>query len=174
MHPRPEIWRKLSLPKFLAFAVAAAVICIFQSRDARWVPILDDANLMFHEAGHPIFGVIASTLGVYGGTLGQLFFPSVVAAQGWFKKESAMFAVGGIWFAENLLNIGRYMSDAQTQALPLLGGGEHDWTLIFSNWSVLQYDTAIGGTCRFIGYAAIAGILFWMYFNVVDSEPSKN
>ena len=41
-----------------------------------WVPILDSANLAFHEAGHPIFGLFSSRLMVYGGTLMQLLLPA--------------------------------------------------------------------------------------------------
>jgi hypothetical protein len=35
---------------------------------------LDYANLVFHEAGHPIFGLLGETMGLYGGTIGQLVF----------------------------------------------------------------------------------------------------
>ena len=44
-----------------------------------WVPILDSANLAFHEGGHPIFGLLSSRLAVYGGTLMQLLVPAACA-----------------------------------------------------------------------------------------------
>ena len=31
-----------------------------------WVPILDSANLAFHEAGHPLIGMFSARLMVYG------------------------------------------------------------------------------------------------------------
>jgi len=36
-----------------------------------WVFALDDANLLFHEAGHPFFGILGGRMGLYGGTLGS-------------------------------------------------------------------------------------------------------
>ena len=47
----------------------------------RWVPILDSANLAFHEAGHPLVGILSSRLAVYGGTLFQLGLHPWVAGQ---------------------------------------------------------------------------------------------
>jgi hypothetical protein len=41
-----------------------------------WIPILDSANLAFHEAGHPLFGLLSARLSVYGGTLMQLLIPA--------------------------------------------------------------------------------------------------
>lgn len=37
-------------------------------------------------------------------------------------------AMAWVWLGENLLNIARYLGDARAQVLPLVGGGEHDWT----------------------------------------------
>ena len=41
----------------------------------RFVPIVDHANLAFHEAGHLLVGLVSDRLSVYGGTFGQLVFP---------------------------------------------------------------------------------------------------
>ena len=60
-----------------------------------FIPVLDHANLAFHEAGHVFFGVLGPTLGLYGGTLGQLVFPAVATATFLRKKAplSAAFAL---------------------------------------------------------------------------------
>jgi hypothetical protein len=68
-----------SLP-LIALAIWAAVILLFHMTTG-WVPILDSANLAFHEAGHPIFGMLWGRLEVYGGTLMQLLMPGVCAYQ---------------------------------------------------------------------------------------------
>ena len=116
---------------------------------------------MFHEAGHPIFGLFGNTLGLYGGTLGQLAFPLVTSITFWRSRETAAFFVCQLWLFENFLNIARYMADARTQVLPLLGAGEHDWTNIFSRWGLLWADQAIAGLVK---TAACLGIgLLWLW-----------
>jgi hypothetical protein len=72
-----------------------------------------------------------------------------------------------VWLCENLWNIARYMADARAQELPLVGGGEHDWTEIFSRWGALNQDTAIAGVVRLIGWIGLLwawGWLMWRWY----------
>src|SRR5947209_9685759 len=93
-----------------------------------WVAILDHANLVFHDDGHTIVGLISQRLMVYGGTIGQLAFPVLTSLHFWRRRETFACALCLTWLFENFLNIARYMADARAQLLPLVGGGEHDWT----------------------------------------------
>ena len=127
-----------------------------------FVLFLDHANLIFHEAGHPIVGFFSSRLEVYGGTMGQLAFPLVLAISFWRQGEAISFAASVIWFFENWLNIARYMADARTQALPLVGGGDHDWANIFGRWNVLSHDTQIAAAVRTIGWLGMAAACAWI------------
>ncbi len=127
-----------------------------------FVYLIDGANLLFHEAGHVVFGFFGDTLGLYGGTLGQLVFPAVVAASFWRKGQPLSFAGGLVWFFENFLNIARYMADARAQELPLVGGGDHDWTNIFSRWDALAHDTNIAGVVRIIGWLGMVAASAWV------------
>jgi hypothetical protein len=126
--------------------------------------LLDHANLLFHEAGHPIYGLFSERIAVYGGTLGQLTFPIVLAISFYRKAEPIPFAACGIWFSENLLNIARYMADARAQILPLVGGGDHDWNEIFTRWNVLNIDTAIAATTRALGWCGMVVALIWVLY----------
>jgi hypothetical protein len=156
-------WSTLTTPIFIAFAICSILLLIIIANDAdQFIPILDDANLAFHEAGHPIFGILGSTLGLYGGTLGQLVFPIVVMVTFWRKKESIGFAVGSIWLFQNFLNIARYMADARAHVLPLVGSGEHDWTQIFSRWGVLPHDIQIAGFLRTVGWLGMLTTVGWI------------
>ena len=128
----------------------------------RWVFLLDNANLAFHEAGHPLFGLISDSLAVYGGTLGQLMFPLAAGVSFYRERASLSFAFAMLWFGENLFNISRYMADARAQLLPLVGGGEHDWTEIFTRWGVLAWDGQIATLVRLAGWALIASALLWL------------
>jgi len=131
-----------------------------------WVRILDDANLVFHEAGHPLFGLLGPTAQLYGGTWGQLVFPAVTSVQFWRQKKPAAFALCLAWLFENFLNISRYMGDARAQVLPLVGGGEHDWTEIFTRWGVLPYDTRIAGFVSFLGWIGFWGCGLWILYRL--------
>lgn len=126
-----------------------------------WVPVLDSANLAFHEAGHPLFGMIYGGLGVYGGTLMQLLIPAACAFESLREQKQGGFYVCVIWFAENLLNIARYMADARTHELPLVGGLDpelyHDWSNILGDWGLLPWDTTLAFCVRLIAL----GLMLW-------------
>jgi len=131
-----------------------------------WIPLLDGANLMFHEAGHPLFGIFGEGLGLYGGTLMQLLVPLLVAGNFAWRRETAPFALSLAWVCQNLVNIARYAADARAQLLPLVGGGEHDWEGILLRWNALGHDLGVARTIRgmaLLGLAALAGWLVLRY-----------
>jgi len=169
-----EPWR-LVLSWYLALASGGFVwiMYLLNTADSGWVRIVDDANLVFHEAGHPIFGLLGSTLGLYGGTLGQLAIPAGIAGAFWVRREAVGFAVTGFWFFENFLNIARYMADARAQVLPLVGGGEHDWTTIFMRWGVLSSDTAIASLVAGLGWLGMMGVWGWLGWRWLASRHHR-
>lgn len=138
----------------LLFALAAA---FFGLTGQRWFPLLDSANLAFHEAGHPIVGLLSDRLMVYGGTLMQLAIPIAALVSFWRRAEAFGAAMAGIWVFQNFFNIARYMADARSQILPLVGGGEHDWTEILLRWGLLQSDRSLAGL---LGLAGLIGVGF--------------
>jgi hypothetical protein len=151
----------------LALAAAAVVFLVELTSQEGWVPILDSLNLVFHEAGHPLFGLFGVTIGFLGGTLMQLLVPLLVLGSCWYKRETVAIGLAGLWFFQNFLNIARYMADARTQELPLVGGGEHDWATLFGQWGLLAQDTAIAGamkTLGWIGMVCCVGWLIWRWF----------
>jgi hypothetical protein len=170
-------WRRVSTQQVIVFFVSIGLfaLLVFNSEPG-FVFCLDDANLLFHEAGHPAVGIFSSRLMVYGGTMGQLTFPIVLAVEFWRKGEAVSFAVSIIWFFENWLNIARYMADARAQVLPLIGGGCHDWATIFGRWDVMNHDTQIASAVRAMGWlgmiAACAWII-WLWWVVRRSPANK-
>jgi len=158
-------WEPLTRARLAAFVAGLAVffVILFRSEPG-FMFILDHANLLFHEAGHPIVGLFSSRLEPYGGTIGQLAFPIALAITCWRKGQAFGVAASCIWFFENWLNIARYMADARTLQLPLVGGGDHDWNTILSRWGLLAYDTRIAAGLRvgaWLGIAASCGWLAW-------------
>ena len=90
---------------------------------------LDFVNLAFHEAGHIFLHPFGTTIGMLGGTLGQLFFPVACGVHFLRLGQTSAALICGIWLSESLMNVARYMADAREMALPLVGGEIHDW-----NW----------------------------------------
>jgi len=163
LEPLSEPWQEVTTGKFVAAAVGLLVLFLVLVLDNDgFIFLLDHANLAFHEAGHPIFGFFGETLGLYGGTIGQLVFPLVAIAIFLMRREPVSFAFAGVWLFENFLNIARYMADARAQMLPLVGGGEHDWTEIFSRWHVLSHDTEIAGFVKFLGRSGMLAMGLWL------------
>jgi len=157
-------WKRISTLALAAVILATALVLVIHWRSSDgWIPILDSANLALHEAGHPLLGLFSNRLMVYGGTIFQLVFPITVAIHFSRRKEPVGFVIGLLWLGENLLNVARYMADARAQELPLVGGGEHDWTEIFLRWGVLAKDLRIAGFTRWLGYALMMGALIWLW-----------
>ncbi|MDB6016108.1 MAG: hypothetical protein JWR19_597 [Pedosphaera sp.] len=156
-------WDAVTKPKLLGFTAGFVVflLLVFKSEPG-FVFLVDHANLLFHEAGHPIVGIFSSRLETYGGTIGQLTFPVVLAASFWRKRDAISFAGSVIWFFENWLNIARYMADARTQELPLVGGGDHDWATIFGRWGLLAHDTQIAGVVKATGWIGMMMAFAWI------------
>ena len=124
-------WRPVPTPAYWAATAGVLLVCYLANTGERWVFLLDSANLAFHEAGHPFFGLLfGENITVYGGTLGQLVFPIVAAASFWWRRETLSFVLSLAWLFENFWNIARYMADARARDLPLVGSGEHDWNIL--------------------------------------------
>jgi hypothetical protein len=163
-HDLPDCrWEKISGSKLAGFIFGlAAFLTLLCASEPGFIFGLDHANLLFHEAGHPFIGLFSSRLETYGGTLGQLTFPLVLAISFWRQGKALSVAASVIWFFENWLNIARYMADARALELPLVGGGDHDWNTIFTRWNILQYDLDIARTVKILGWAGMSLAVAWI------------
>lgn len=167
-------WDKVTSTKLAGFQVAAGLFFVLVlCSEPGFVFIVDHANLLFHEAGHPIVGMFSQRLETYGGTLGQLAFPIILAVSFWRTGQSLSFAGATIWFFENWLNIARYLADARRQELPLVGGGDHDWHRILSRWHLLQYDVGIATVIKTLGWLGMLAACGWVIWRAW-SDRSKS
>jgi hypothetical protein len=129
--------------------------------------LIDNVNLVVHEGGHLLFGWFGQTLGVWGGTILQCLVPFLLAVFFLVQRQPQGFAFCSFFFFENWLGIGTYMADARAMVLPLVTTGdpelaEHEWHKIFSSLGLLQYDTRIGGTVRFLGFSGMIAVMLWV------------
>jgi hypothetical protein len=160
-----EPWKPVFSLGLLGAAAFVAYIAFWTWRGDGWVPLVDDANFAVHEAGHPLAAIFSARLAVYGGTLAQLLFPAVCMLEFWRRRWTVSYALCGIWFGQNLLNVARYMADARAMQLPLAGFSDHplhDWHLILSRWGLLKLDIVLANGVRALAWLAIAASLVFL------------
>ena len=131
---------------------------------------IDYANLMFHEAGHVEFSWAGYYTRILGGTLGELIVPLAFLLFFIRRGETAAVAFSAFWMFENFLYIAAYMADARRSALPLVGGDESDWTILFSHWGVLGFDTRIATIVRGLGWMGMLGSIGWLVWRYLISQ----
>lgn len=118
---------------------------------------IDGVNLLLHEAGHMIFGVLGRTMHFLGGTLGQLFFPAAFVYYFYRRGQRFESFVVGIWLCESLMYTAEYMGDAKAMRLPLVGGHIHDWNYLLAKWGMLNHAVDLGRTLHIL--ASIGAII---------------
>jgi len=137
---------------------------------------MDGVDLLFHEAGHPIFGLFGNEfLMILGGTLGQLIMPSIIIGYFIWSGQRFSASVTGVWLAQNLFNISVYAKDASAMELPLVGNGDraHDWNYMLTELDMLGSDQAVGGAIRAAGVIVlIVAVLAGLYFSRKPAEDA--
>jgi hypothetical protein len=143
-----------------------------------WSPstyrFLDRVDLVFHEAGHVIFGFFGEFIGILGGSMMQVLIPAIVVGYFFFHRQSYSAAVTLFWVGQSLFNVSVYARDARARVLPLLGGEDtlHDWNYILAKVGLLRWDQAVGNLIYMLGFLALAAsILGGFYFS--RDEPKE-
>ena len=108
--------------------------------------LIDNADLVIHEAGHFFFSFFGKYIYTLGGALMQILLPSAIL---WYflsnyYRTGMQFTL--LWLGQNFVNISVYAADARAQALPLLGGNSvyHDWHYLLGEINLLEYDQEVG------------------------------
>lgn len=121
--------------------------------------LVDNADLIIHEAGHLFFKFFGKYIYTLGGTLMQIILPSIILYYFYRNKYRTGMQFSLLWLGQNFINISVYAADAQTRRLPLLGGNKvyHDWHYLLAEIGMLQYDAEVG--YMFFGIAIILFII---------------
>lgn len=104
-----------------------------------------------HEFGHLLFAFGGEFLTALGGSLNQLLIPLGAIALMYHYRDYFGIAIAGTWLSSSLLDLARYVADARTQELDLVGFGEdpqHDWAYILGEWGMLGSDLRIAAALR--------------------------
>jgi hypothetical protein len=159
-------WKPVSRLVGIAWLSFYALFLLYAVTSSTGFLILDYVNLIIHEGGHFFFSWFGDTMRILGGTLGELIVPLLCAAYFFFHRETTGFAFSIFWFFENFPYIGTYMADARTAALPLVGSGDSDWEILFTQWGLLAQDQKIGATMRILGYLGMLATIVWLAYRL--------
>jgi len=162
-------WRPVSRVGGITCLLLYAIFLLYAFRDTSGFLFLDFANLMIHEAGHPLFSWFGNTLMLLGGTLLELIVPVACAVYFYFQRQTYGYAFSVFWFFENFLYIGTYMQDARANALPLVNSDIGDWTILFGQWGILEYDLKIGQFVRGLGWVGMLASIIWLGYRAFRS-----
>lgn len=123
-------------------------LCLRNPGEYRW---LDSLDLAIHETGHLVFIFGGETLTILGGTLFQLIVPAAFVVALWRAGDRHGATIPLWWMGQNCWNISVYVRDARAQELPLVGGGEHDWAALLSQWGWMTRDAALADAVHLVG-----------------------
>jgi hypothetical protein len=155
-------WKPVSRLAVLSWIIFYLLFLLYAAADRTGFLFIDYVNLIIHEGGHFFFSWFGYIIMILGGTLGELLVPLLCAAYFWWHRETTAAAFCSFWFFENFLYIGTYMADARTQALPLVGSGDHDWDILFTHWKLLLHDQQIGHATRALGWLGMLATVAWL------------
>jgi hypothetical protein len=161
-------WKPVSSIAGIAWLVFYVLFFLYALADRSRFLLIDYVNLMIHEGGHFFFSWFGYTITILGGTLGELIVPFLCALYFFWKREVTAVAFCGFWFFENFLYIGTYMADARAQVLQLVGSGEHDWEVLFTQWGLMLQDQKIGHAIRAIGWIGMIASVLWLAWRIYD------
>ncbi|MBI4839883.1 MAG: hypothetical protein HY803_02200 [candidate division NC10 bacterium] len=137
---------------------------------------LDRVDLVFHEAGHVIFGLFGEFIGILGGSLVQVLIPAGIVVYFAVHRQKYSAAVTLFWVAQSLFNVSVYARDARAWRLPLLGEEEalHDWNYILGRLHLLNWDQAVGNLIYATGLVALAAsVLGGFYYSREEVPPGE-
>lgn len=159
----PKRWSDRRAVRLVVLGLA--LLCTVQLATASGAGCaLDLVNLAFHEAGHVFLRPLGHILHVLGGTIFQLGVPAMLVGYFLTRRRDPFAAAVCLWWAgESLVNVATYMADARDLALPLVGGGEHDWNELFFRFGLLTEPrvAAIASSTRGLGLTVMLGGLAW-------------
>lgn len=176
-HPDHE-WQPISRVALYGWLAFYALYMLHALRVADFT-LVYPAELILHEAGHPLFSYLGETMGLWGGTLFQLLVPALLALSFAWRGQTTGVVFSAFFFFESLLNISVYIADAREMDLPLLSLGDggdsvpHDWWNILSRLGLLEYDTRIASAVRVIGWLGMLATLVWMFYMARKLEQEE-
>ena len=156
------------------WVLAAGALGIAAGRFSAW--LLDNVNLVFHEAGHVIFALGGEFIGILGGSLMQVLIPVVCGVALLQRGDHFGVALCGLWTGQSMVNVAIYVGDARQLALPLLGGEHviHDWNYLLGRLGLLEGDRFLAGMITLLAVLMILGSTVLGTLAILSDHRSRN
>ena len=159
--------------------IAIVVTLLFFSfyNDQAGQYLINNINLIFHEAGHTLFRWTPEIFYIAAGSLFQIALPTVFVAYFVIRQQFYSASFLGFWVATNFLGVARYAADGDVMQLPLLGGDSvvHDWNYILGYYGLLGSATTVGMVISSLGVLiALASMVGMLYFSFVEPKNISN
>ena len=129
----------------------------------REVPLFDQFDLAVHETGHLVTAFMPRLMMFMAGSAAQVLFPVAMAVYFWLRRRD--LAAAGFclaWAGTSARDVSIYTGDAIRQALPLIGGGEHDWAYILgpNGFDALEHTAGVAHAIETAGLVmAVGGVV---------------
>jgi hypothetical protein len=171
---RAEIKKDSGFPflKLGAFSLAAIYFLFFATNAKQW-NFFDGVDLIIHEAGHVFFMPFGQMIYMAGGSIMQLLVPLIFVIYFARRREWMSCSVVSFWLGQSFINLSVYISDAIDMALPLLGGGIHDWNFLLGELGLTPLAPVFGGVCYFIGVSVMIAAATLGLFAIVYGKNSR-
>jgi len=173
--PDESAWARWG--RYAAAGTLGGVVAWFAFIGHGAVPILDLFDLGIHEVGHMVMLFAPRMVMFLAGSVAQVAVPLALA---WYFGIVRRDAAGGgfclAWAGTSAWDVSVYIADAPIQALPLIGGGEHDWAYLLGPQGFGSMHLA-DEIARFVefsgGVLAIAGIgiTLWAMVAGLTTKP---
>jgi len=135
-------------------------------------------DLVFHEAGHVIFGFFGRFVAVLGGSLNQVLIPMLCTAVFVWRTQLASAAVMLFWTGQSICDVAVYVADGRALALPLLAEGLiHDWNFILGTLGLLNAAESLGRLTFALGALTMLAalvLLAWDAWTHMLSSETRN
>lgn len=128
-----------------------------------------------HEASHIVTMLLPPVVTAASGSISEILFTVLITLMCFRRRSYIAAGFGILWMMLAMSSAGRYMADAQTQVMPLIGPGanpQHDWNFVFSELGWLQQCVAIGDGLRIFGYV-IGAVGLVITFGVIVAIAMK-
>lgn len=166
-------WKPVTTPMFIFLSLLFLLHGVFLPKTTRiedwslFSGLVHNVNLVFHEAGHALFGLFGNnTLMILGGSLNQLLIPFIVFASFFYNRDRAGTAFALLWFFGSFIDVSIYMADGRFLRLPLIGGlgmEAHDWRNLFNHFDLWGVDQALSNMMFYLGWTGIFLAWVWLY-----------
>ena len=164
-------WKPVATPTFIFLSLLFFLHVVFFPKTTQiegwslFTGMIHNVNLVFHEAGHILFGLFGNnTLMVLGGSLNQLLIPLIAFVSFFYKRDRSGSAFALLWFFGNFIDVSIYMADGRFLKLPLIGGlgmEAHDWRNLFNHFDLWDIDQMLSNAVFYLGWAGI--FLSWIW-----------